>query len=70
VIGSNVAIRGANKVVGCSLMSTRCLHAERQEVVMDVFTSFAIGWCIVLAVTVTFGGYMIVVSNSNSPKIV
>jgi hypothetical protein len=36
---------------------------------MEVFTSFAIGWCVVLAVTVTFGGYMIVASNNNSPKI-
>jgi hypothetical protein len=37
---------------------------------MEVFTSFAIGWCVVLAVTVTFGGYMIVASNNNSPKTV
>jgi hypothetical protein len=35
---------------------------------MEVFTSFAIGWCLVLAVTLTFGGYMIVTSNINSSK--
>jgi hypothetical protein len=34
---------------------------------MVVFTGVAIGWCIALAVTLTFGGYMIVTSNNNSP---
>jgi hypothetical protein len=37
---------------------------------MEVFTVFAIAWCFVLAVTLAFGGYMIVTSNNNSPKIV
>jgi hypothetical protein len=37
---------------------------------MEVFTSFAIGWCVALAATLVFGGYMIVSSMNNSPKIV
>jgi hypothetical protein len=37
---------------------------------MEVLTGFAIGWCFVLAVTLMFGGYMIVTSNNNSPKVV
>jgi hypothetical protein len=37
---------------------------------MEVFTGVAIGWCIALAATLSFGGYMIVASNSNSPKLI
>ena len=36
---------------------------------MVVFTGFAIAWCIALVVTLTFGGYMIVTSINNSPKV-
>jgi hypothetical protein len=36
---------------------------------MEVYTGFAIGWCIALAVTLTFGGYMIVTSKNNSPRL-
>jgi hypothetical protein len=50
-------------------MGQGSLHAERQEVVVEIFTGFAIGWCIVLAATLMFGGYMILKSNSNSPKL-
>jgi hypothetical protein len=35
---------------------------------MVIFTGVAIGWCIAFAVTLIFGGYMIVISNSNSPN--
>jgi hypothetical protein len=37
---------------------------------MEIFTGMALGWCLVLAVTITFGGYMIVTSINNSSKIV
>jgi len=48
------------------LMSQGYQHAARREVVMVIFTGVTIGWCIAFAVTIMFGGYMIMKSVSNS----